>query len=129
MIDPIGDMLTRVRNAQAVQRPTVSVPFSRLKQEIAAVLKAEGFVAEFEKKGRGVHKRLEITLQYRDGASRIGGVRRVSTPGQRSYLSYKKLFPVANGYGIAVLSTPKGIMSDKEARKQKVGGEIFFEIW
>ena len=129
MHDPIGDMLTRIRNAQAVHRQTVSVPFSRLKQEIAAVLKVEGFISEFEKKGRGVHKRLEIALVYGEESPRIAGTRRVSTPGQRNYLSYRKLFPVANGYGIAVLSTPKGVMSDKEARKQKVGGEIFFEIW
>jgi small subunit ribosomal protein S8 len=129
MHDPIGDMLNRIRNAQAVGTATVSLPYSKLKQEIAVVLKAEGFIAEFEKKGRGVHKRLEITLAYEDAAPRIVGTRRVSTPGQRNYASYKKLFPVANGFGIAVLSTPKGVMSDKEARKQRVGGEIFFEIW
>jgi small subunit ribosomal protein S8 len=100
-----------------------------VKQDIAAVLKRAGFIQEFEKKGRGAVRRLEVTLRYEGERSLIRGFRRVSTPGQRSYKGYKQMFPVRSGYGIAVLSTPKGVLSDKEAKKEKVGGEIFFEVW
>jgi small subunit ribosomal protein S8 len=127
--DPIGDMMTRIRNAQAVGHPTVIVPFSRLKQEIAAVLKREGFIEGFEKKGRGAVKRLEIKLSYTDTLPKITGYRRRSKLGQREYSGHATLYPIRGGYGIAVLSTPKGVLSDKEAKAQHVGGEIFFEVW
>jgi small subunit ribosomal protein S8 len=129
MHDPITDMLTRIQNAYAVKKESVSIPHSRVKQDIAAVLKRSGFIQEFEKKGRGATRRLEIVLRYEGGAPIVSGFRRVSTPGQRAYRGYKQMFPVRSGYGIAVLSTPKGLLSDKEAKKEKVGGEIFFEMW
>lgn len=137
MTDPIADMLTRIRNAQAVFLPTVDIPFSRLKYEIAKTLERSGFIEYAEKKGRK-EKIIHIVLTYEEdplGTSKakkiplIGGLRRVSKPGQRIYISWRKIRPVKRGYGIAILSTPRGILTDKEARKQKVGGEILCEIW
>ena len=127
--DPIGDLIVRVQNAQAVRKTSVELPFSSLKKEIAAVLKREGFISDFTVKGRGAKARIELLLSYQNEEPRISGFRRRSTPGQREYAGYTSLFPVRGGYGVAVLSTPHGVLSDKEARAKKVGGEIFFEIW
>lgn len=129
MHDPIGDLLTRIRNAQAVNKETVSVPFSRLKKEIAAVLKREGFIADFSVRGKDTKKSIDITLQYDGEIPKITGFRRRSKLGQREYSGYNNLFPVREGYGVAVISTPRGVLSDKEARAKKVGGEVFFEVW
>lgn len=129
MTDPITDMFVRIKNAAAVEKPTVSIPFSKLKFEIARVLKQEGLIDEFTKKGKGVARRLELTLRYHDAVPAFGDFARRSKPGQRRYRTHRKLFPVKGGYGLGILSTPRGIMSDKEARKQKVGGEILVEIW
>lgn len=129
MTDPIADMLTRIKNAQAVGKDTVFIPFSKLKHEITRVLKDEQLIAGFAKKGRGVNKRIEITLLYQNDAPRISDFRRISKPSQRQYSGHQKLFPVRSGFGISVLSTSKGIMSDKEARKNHLGGEVLFEAW
>ena len=129
MTDPITDMFIRVKNAAAVGKPTVSVPFSKVKQEIAEVLKRESLIEEFTKKGKGVAKRLELVLRYKDETPAFSDFIRRSRPGQRQYRGHRKLFPIKGGYGIGILSTPRGIMSDKEARKQKVGGEIMVEVW
>jgi len=129
MHDPIGDMIVRIQNAQAAGKGTVEIPYSNLKKEIAAVLKRERFIEDFSIKGRGARSRIDIMLSYNHETPRISGFRRRSTPGQREYSGYGTLFPVRGGYGLAVLSTPQGVLSDKEARIKKVGGEIFFEIW
>ncbi len=129
MVDPITDMLNRIRNAQAVLHPTVSLPFSNLKYEVAKILAKQGFIEKIEKRGRKTRKLLLLTLKYDDKAPVITGLKRISKPGRRLYLSTKQIKAVREGYGIAIISTPKGLMTDKEARKKKLGGEILCEIW
>lgn len=129
MTDPIADMLNRIRNAQAVSHQTVNIPFSNLKYEIAKVLKKHGFIEKVEKKGKKVNKTIEITLKYDGKTPVISSLKRISKPGQRIYKGSKELRRVRGGYGIAIISTPKGLMTNKEARKQKIGGEVLCEIW
>lgn len=129
MTDPITDMLNRIRNAQAVLKPTVSMPFSNLKYEITKILEKKGFIEGAKKKGRKARKFIEIILKYEDKTPAISGLKRISKTGQRIYLSAKKIKSVKSGYGIAIISTSKGLMADKEARKQKLGGEVLCEIW
>ena len=128
-MDPISDMLTSIRNAVAVGHPTVNVPFSNLKYKIAKILGKEDFIEKVEKKGKGVKKSLEITLRYDGKVSAISGLKRISKSGQRIYLPYKKIKKVREEFGIAIISTSKGLMTNKEARKQKFGGEVICEIW
>ncbi len=137
MTDPITDMLNRIRNAQAVLHPTVSIPFSNLKYEIAKILEKQGFIEKVERKGRKTKKILEITLKYQSFVkdrkeqmgSAISGLKRISKPGQRIYARAKEIKRVQGGYGTTIVSTPKGLMTDKEARKKKLGGEVICEIW
>ena len=128
-MDPISNMLTSIRNALAVEHPTVNVPFSNLKYKIAKILEKEDFIEKAEKKGKGVKKSLEITLKYEGKVPAISGLKRISKPGQKIYLSYKKIKKVKEGLGIAIISTSKGLMTNKETRKQKLGGEVICEIW
>lgn len=128
-MDSITDMLNRIRNAQAVLHPTVEFPFSNFKYEIAKILEKQGFIEKIEKKGKKTAKTIEITLKYQDNIPAISGLKRISKPGQRIYLPTNKIHKVRQGYGIAVISTPKGLMTDKEARKEKLGGEVICEIW
>jgi small subunit ribosomal protein S8 len=129
-MDPIADMLTQIRNALATKKEKVFVPFSNLKFEIAKILEKEKFVEKIEKVGKKVKKKIKIILKYDNNkVSAISGLKRISKPGQRIYQSFKKIKPVKRGYGIAIISTPKGLMTDKEARKQKLGGEVICEIW
>ncbi len=128
-MDPIADMLTSIRNAQAVLKKTVSVPFSNLKFEIAKILEKEGFIEKVQKKGRGIRKIIEIELKYENKKPVISGLKRISKQGQRIYIGVKEIKPVRSGYGILILSTPKGLMTGKQAKKQKVGGEVICEVW
>ncbi len=129
--DPIADMLNKIKNAQVVCHPTVEVPFSNLKYEIAEILKKQGFVEKVEKKGRKTKKTIEIVLKYQDKNPAILGLKKVSKPGQRIYFDSAgiKRKKVKGDYGISVISTSKGLMTNKEARKQKIGGEVICEIW
>ena len=129
MVDPITDMLNRIGNAQAVQHSTVSIPFSNLKYEIAKILEKKRFIEKVEKKGRRTKRFIEITLKYSDKMPVISGLKRVSKPGQRIYASTRKLRLTKGGYGIAIVSTSKGLMTNREARKQKLGGEVLCEVW
>lgn len=129
MVDPITDMLNRIRNAQAVLHPTVDIPFSNLKFEIAKILEKCGFIQKIERRGRKVKKFIEITLKYNDGMPAIFGLKRISKSGQRIYLKAKELKPVKGGYGMSIISTPGGLMTNKEARKKRLGGEVICEIW
>ena len=130
MTDPICDMLNRIRNAQAVLKETVDIPFSDLKYGIAKILEKKGFVTKIGKKGKKVRRTIEITLKYDANQPAISGLKRVSRPGQRIYKKAKEVKPVKGGYGVAVISTSKeGLMTDKEARKKKLGGEIICEVW
>jgi small subunit ribosomal protein S8 len=126
MTDPIADMLIRIKNAQAVNKETVSLAFSKMKQEIACVLKNHGFILDYEKKGRSVVKKVEIKLKYFDALPAIENVKKISKSSARVYCSYKEIFPKKRI--LTIISTSKGIMSDKEARKAKLGGEVLCEI-
>ncbi len=128
--DPVGDFIVSLKNAGAVKKALASVPYSAFKMAVAEKLKDAGFVADVEKKGKKVRKTLDITLKYNAaGEHAISGVKRISKPGRRIYKSSREIIPVRYGYGALVLSTPKGVLTDKEARKAKVGGEALFEIW
>ena len=122
-------MLNRIRNAQAVLKEAVDVPFSNLKYEIAKILEKEKLIKKAEKKGKKNKKIIEITLRYEGKVPVISGLKRISKSGQRIYASTKRIKPVKGGYGIAIVSTSKGLMTNKEAKKQKLGGEIICEIW
>jgi small subunit ribosomal protein S8 len=130
MTDPLGDMLTRIRNAQMRGKSAVATPASKLRQHVLDVLAEEGYIRGYSvvehKTGK---KELEIALKYYDGKPVIRGIRRVSTPGRRVYSSVHKLPRTQNGLGISILSTPKGVMSDAVAREQNVGGEILCEVF
>jgi small subunit ribosomal protein S8 len=128
-MDPIADMLNQIRNAQVVGHSTCEIPFSNLKYEIAKILAKNGFIEKVEKKRRKVKKSIEITLKYENKTPAISGLKRISKPGQRIYSDFRKIKKVKGGYGIAIISTSKGLMTDKEARKQKLGGEVLCEIW
>jgi len=132
MVDSIADMLTRIRNAQMVGHQTVEFPFSKIKMEIANLLNRENYVGTVTKKGKGADKKIELTLKYRDEKNTkpvIRGLKRISKPGQRIYVSSKRLYLISRERGTAVLSTSKGIMTINEAKKKHVGGEVLFIIW
>jgi len=130
MMDPITDMLNRIRNAQAVRHQTVEIPFSNLKLKIIQILTKENFIKDFKKiKGKG-QKIIKIFLEQRNGnLPVISGLKRISKPGQRIYKKAKEIKKVKSGYGITIISTSKGIMTGKEAKKKKLGGEVICEIW
>lgn len=127
--DPIADMLTRIRNASKSKFDNVSMPTSKLKENIAKILQDEGFISGFEVTEKDGKKNLDITLKYFEGASVISGVKRISKPGLRIYAESDKLPKVLNGLGIAIISTSKGLLVDREARKQNVGGEVVAYVW
>ena len=128
--DPIADFIIRLKNASAVGKASVEVPYSKLKHAIAEALKRAEFIEDFEKHGKGVKKTLKVTLKYlEDGTPRIQLAKRISKPGRRLYQSAKEIRPFKYGYGIRVYTTPKGILTDKEAKKENVGGEILFEMF
>ena len=132
MTDPIADMLTRIRNANSAQFDTVSMPGSKLKESLAKILEKEGFIAGYQVKDdpTGPGTKLEITLQYADDRTRtIEGIRRVSKPGLRIYAKADSMPRVLGGIGVAVLSTSKGLMTDREARKRHLGGEVLCYVW
>ena len=124
MSDPIADMLTRIRNAQMVAKPTVSVPSSKVKIAIAQVLKDEGYIDGFEVKTDAGKSELVITLKYYAGRPVIERIERVSKPGLRVYRGRNDIPQVMNGLGVAIVSTPKGVMTDRKARATGVGGEV-----
>lgn len=124
MNDPIADMLTRIRNAQAVRMKTVSIPASTTKAAIAAVLRDEGYIAAYRESGDGAAKVLEVDLKYMQGRGVIDKLDRVSKPGRRRYYASAELPRVQDGLGIAIVSTSKGVMSDTRARREGHGGEV-----
>ena len=130
MTDPIADMLTRIRNALIVKHEAVEVPASNMKKEIARLLLQEGYITSYELVEQEVQSKLVITLKYGpNGEKVINGLKRVSKPGLRVYAGHDELPTVLGGLGIAIISTPKGVMTDKEARKANHGGEVLAYIW
>ena len=127
--DPIADMLTRIRNANQQKHETVSIPYSNLKNDLANILKNEGFVTDFVVNEEGNHKNIVITLKYKGNERVITGLKRVSKPGLRQYAKVNEIPQVLNGLGIVVLSTSQGLMTDKEARAKNIGGEVLAYIW
>ncbi len=129
--DPIADMFTRIRNATKVQSPVVEMPASKTKVEIAKLLQSEGFISSLETKDLGKpEQKMRLVLKYGiKGEQVIQGIKRVSRPGLRVYRSSKKVPKVYGGLGVAILSTSTGLMTDKQARKQKIGGEVLGFIW
>lgn len=128
-MDPISDLFNRIRNAQAVLKPTVEVPFSNFKYEIVKILEREGFVGKTEKKGKKTKRLIEITLKYNEKIPLISKLERISVAGQKIYSPAKKIKAARGGQGILIISTSKGLMTDKEARRQRLGGEVIVEIW
>lgn len=124
MNDPVADMLTRIRNAQMAEKTIVNIPSSKLKISIANVLKAEGFIEGFNVNSEGAKNLLEVQLKYYNGSSVIEFIKRISRPGLRNYKSCSAIPIVMNGMGVAIISTSLGVMTDKAARKNGVGGEI-----
>ena len=130
MTDPIADMLTRIRNALMVKKETVEIPASNMKRSIAKILLDEGYVKNVEEVEDGFNGKLVVTLKYTDDhRSVISGLERVSKPGLRSYSGAQTMPKVLGGFGIAIVSTNKGVMTDKQARAQKVGGEVLAYVW
>ncbi len=130
MTDPIADMLTRIRNAVRVERPHVEMPLSKVKRGLAEVLKREGYIWDWEEIESQPVRLLRLHLKYGPNGERvIQHARRVSTPGRRIYSRSSKLRPVLNGLGIQILSTSRGVVSDREARQRKLGGEVLCEVW
>jgi small subunit ribosomal protein S8 len=127
--DTIADFLTRIRNASAAKHKSLDVPSSKLKVAIAEILKDQGFIAGYQLRNEGPQPTLEVKLRYFYGEPVIREIRRVSKPGRRVYAGVAELPRVRNGLGVAIISTPRGVMSDKQARRENVGGEILCTIW
>ena len=129
MTDPITDMLNRIRNASVIKKSEVSIPFSSIKNSIALIMERESYVGEVKKIAKGGRKFLKIILKYNDGLPAIEGMKRVSKPGQRIYVKAGEIKKVRQGFGVSIISTPKGLMTGKEAKRAKLGGEVLLEIW
>jgi small subunit ribosomal protein S8 len=130
MTDPIGDMLTRIRNAGRARHRATSCPASKLKMAVAKVLSSEGFVGEVSSQPGESYSSMTIGIRYRDdGRVMVDGIRRVSSPGRRVYVGTGEIPLVRKGLGMAILSTPSGVMCDRDAREAKVGGEVICEVW
>ena len=130
MTDPIADMLTRIRNAVRIERPHVDIPISKVKRGVAEVLKREGYIWDWQEVEADPIGNLRIDLKYGPNGERvIQRLRRVSTPGRRVYSHCKNLRPILNGMGITIISTSRGVVSDREARQQNLGGEVLCEVW
>lgn len=123
------NLLTQLKNAQAVKKKEIKIFHSRMDEKILELLKENNYIESFERKGRVPKRILDIKLKYNDGRGTISGIKFVSKPSRRLYVGYKEIKLVKRGYGLSVISTPKGIITGKEARKNKVGGEVLFEIW
>lgn len=130
MTDPIADTLTRIRNASSQKHATVDIPLSKIKIEIVRILKENGFITDYKVTGEGVHRTISVTLRYAKTDDPImTGIKRVSTPGRRVYVGKDEIPKVMGGIGITILSTSKGLLSDREALKEGTGGEVLCHVW
>ena len=129
MTDPIADMLARVRNAAMAQHAVTRMPASKVKHNIAKILKQEGYISDFELESTGKHPRLKVVTKFVNRSPAITGLKRVSKPGLRKYVGAQEVPRVLGGLGITILSTPKGVLSGREAKKENVGGELLAYVW
>ena len=129
LTDPLGDMLTRIRNGQRARKDSVLTPASKLRARVLDVLQREGYIRGYQEDEQGAHKSLRIELKYFEGQPAIQHVSRISKPGRRVYSGAQELPRIRNGLGITIVSTPKGVLSDAEARAQNVGGEVLAEVF
>jgi small subunit ribosomal protein S8 len=127
--DPIADFLARVRNGVRAQKPEVLIPYSKIKAEIARIFKEEGYISDYSVDTSGEHPRIKVVNKLVDRSSAIAGLKRVSRPGLRRYVAADEIPRVLGGMGLAILSTSRGILSGREAKKQKVGGELLAYVW
>ena len=127
--DPIADFLARVRNGTRAQKQEVLIPYSKIKAEIARIFKEEGYISDYSVDTSGAHQRIKVINKLVDRSSAIAGLRRISRPGLRRYVGADEIPRVLGGMGLAILSTSRGILSGREARKQKVGGELLAYVW
>lgn len=127
--DPIADFLTRLRNAGSALKPEVLVPYSKIKAEIARILKQEGYISNFELDTTGAHPQIKVITKLANRSSAIVGLKRVSRPGLRRYVGAKDIPRVLGGMGVAILSTPRGLLTGHEARRQNIGGELVAYVW
>jgi small subunit ribosomal protein S8 len=127
--DPIADFLARVRNGARAQKPEVLIPYSKIKAEIARIFKEEGYISDYSVDTSGEHPRIKVVNKLVDRSSAIAGLKRVSRPGLRRYVGADEIPRVLGGMGLAILSTSRGILSGREAKKQKVGGELLAYVW
>ena len=127
--DPIADFLARVRNGARAQQPEVLIPYSKIKAEIARILKDEGYISDYAVDTSAAHPRIKVVNKLVDRSSAIAGLRRVSRPGLRRYVGADEIPRVLGGMGLAILSTSRGILSGREAKKQKIGGELLAYVW
>jgi len=127
--DPIADFLARVRNGVRAQKPEVLIPYSKIKAEIARIFKEEGYISDYSVDTSGAHPRIKVVNKLVDRSTAIAGLRRVSRPGLRRYVGADEIPRVLGGMGLAILSTSRGILSGREAKKQKVGGELLAYVW
>ena len=127
--DPIGDMLARLKNSQMRNHKKIEMPSSKFKEKIAEILKTEGYIIDYEVKSENNKSNLHINLKYSSGTPVINSIERISKPGRRIFSSAESLPKINNGLGIAIISTPKGVMTDVDARKQKIGGEIICKVF
>lgn len=127
--DPIGDLINRIKTASDVRKPHIEMPYSRFAENVAEALKKAGYLSSVQTEGKLFDKRLILGLVYFDGTARVHGAERISKPSRRIYQKYEDIRTYRSGFGHTVLSTPKGVLVDMEAKKQKVGGEVLFKIW
>ncbi len=123
------DLLIQLKNAQAVKKESIKVPYSKMDEQILGILEKNDYIDNFEKKGRGVKRLIDIKLKYETNRETINGFKLISKPSRRIYIGYREIKPVKGGYGLLIISTPKGVMTAKEAKRAKMGGEALFEIW
>ena len=130
MTDPIADFLTRIRNALMAKHEFTEIPASKIKWRLAEILKAEGYITDAQLVGDGLQRKIRITLKYGPGeVSVVQSLQRISTPGRRMYVTANQLPRVLNGLGVAIISTSRGVMSDRECRQLNVGGEVLCQVW
>lgn len=129
MVDVIAELINNLKISNLAGKASLTIPYSKFREAVLTTLEKEGFIKSFSKKGKKVIKTIEVELAYEDGQPKIQGVQQISKYSRRMYTGSDSIRPVRSGYGAMILTTPKGIMADKEARKAKVGGEVLFKIW